>query len=288
LVGGVRFDTAQGFDFHPFSPQVSAAVQLASSTELQFGAGRYNQFQFPTGVPYVVEGCPEIIQTMQTANHYIAGVEQRFGETTRLKLLLFDRQNGMVENFSFLTENGCESTHGFETVERDHARGVQFVLQSRTANRLSGWIGYTVLTAQERERGADYRPVEIGGELWSSFFPTSEDQKYTLNVFGSYRISPSVHVSGKFLFGSGFPIPSNFNLSKLGDYQRLDIRAEKDWAFTRWKLALYGEVLNLTDHYNPRYFYTSITNNPNGTTSTSVVTGQGLPILPTAGLVFEF
>jgi hypothetical protein len=66
-----------------------------------------------------------------------------------------------------------------------------------------------------------------------------------------------VHVSGKWLFGSGFPIPSQNNANRLGDYQRLDVRGEKDWAFTRWKLALYGEVLNLTNHNNPRYFYSS-------------------------------
>jgi hypothetical protein len=43
--------------------------------------------------------------------------------------------------------------------------------------------------------------------------------------------------------------------------------------------VLHGEVLNLTDHNNPRYFYTSA--NQNGTFN--VVTGQGLPITPTAG-----
>ena len=90
-----------------------------------------------------------------------------------------------------------------------------------------------------------------------------------------------MHLSGKWVFGSGFPVPSNNNAIREGDYQRLDVRAEKDWAFTHWKLALYGEVLNLTNHNNPRYFYTS--QNP-----LNVVTGEGLPIVPTAGVAFEF
>ena len=111
-----------------------------------------------------------------------------------------------------------------------------------------------------------------------------DDQRHTLNVFASYRISPTVHLSGKWLFGSGFPVPSDSNAIREGDYQRLDVRAEKDWAFTRWKLALYGEVLNLTNHNNPRYFY--VAQNPGGTFD--VVTGQGLPIVPTAGVAFEF
>jgi len=57
-----------------------------------------------------------------------------------------------------------------------------------------------------------------------------------------------------------------------------------DWAFKRWKLALYGELLNTTNHYNPRYLYQTI--DPQG--HISVTTEQGLPITPTAGVAFKF
>jgi len=154
------------------------------------------------------------------------------------------------------------------------------VLQSRTANRLSGWIGYTLTYASE----SDLLQHPDQTLFWSPYFPTLADQRHTLNVFASYRLTPTVHVSGKWLFGSGFPIPSENNAIRLGNYQRLDVRGEKDWAFKRWKLALYGEVLNLTNHNNRRYFYAA--QNPDGTFN--VVTGQGLPITPTAGVAFEF
>ncbi|MGA9504649.1 MAG: carboxypeptidase regulatory-like domain-containing protein [Terriglobales bacterium] len=295
LAGGLRLDSSQQFDFHPISPQLGASLQVASATQLQFGVGRYNQFEFPGYPPILIPPplrCPIGIESYQAANHYTAGVEQRIGETTRIKLLLFDRQNQELIKESFvdpITET-CASTHGFVANERDYSRGAQIVLQSRTANRLSGWIGYTLAYSRERiPICCDVPPIWIQ-------FPTTEDQRHTLNLFASYRINPTVHISGKFLFGSGFPIPSGSatgpNVLRLGDYQRLDVRAEKDWAFTRWKLALYGEVLNLTDHNNPRYFYTSYTCPPNqpgcSSPSTTVVTGQGLPITPTAGLAFEF
>jgi hypothetical protein len=32
---------------------------------------------------------------------------------------------------------------------------------------------------------------------------------------------------------------------------RLDLRIDKSWQFSRWKLGLYGELLNATNHYNP-------------------------------------
>jgi len=75
-------------------------------------------------------------------------------------------------------------------------------------------------------------------------------------------------------------ITVEFSLAADEAAQEFDITL----AFTRWKLALYGELLNLTNHNNPRYFYTS--QNPDGTFK--VVTGQGLPIVPTAGVAFEF
>jgi len=102
------------------------------------------------------------------------------------------------------------------------------------------------------------------------------------------------------LFGSGFPVPSGtyvqvgtgqyvpvgLNATRLGAYARLDVRTDKDWAFQRWKLTLYGEVLNLTNHYNGRYAYESGIDPSTG--KAVVQTLQGLPITPTAGLVFQF
>jgi hypothetical protein len=275
IVGGLRLDTAEQFDIHPVSPQLSASLRVASTTQLQFGVGRYNQFDFPASPPVQYKGCLLSSEALQTANHYIAGVEQRIGESTRVKVLLFDRQNDTSFDASFYNPitNTCIPQRGFISYKRDYSRGAQIVLQSRTANRLSGWIGYT-LTYARQNSVYSHNP----------FYPTLDDQRHTVNVFASYRISPTVHLSGKWLFGSGFPVPSNNNAIREGDYQRLDVRVEKDWAFTHWKLALYGEVLNLTNHNNPRYFY--VAQNPDGTFN--VVTGQGLPIVPTAGVAFEF
>jgi len=53
-----------------------------------------------------------------------------------------------------------------------------------------------------------------------------------------------------------------------------------------WKVTLYGEVLNLTNHYNGRYAYESGID-PN-TGQALVKTLQGFPITPTAGLVVQF
>jgi hypothetical protein len=280
VVGGLRLDTAEQFDIHPVSPQLSASLQVASATQLQFGVGRYNQFDFPPNPPGQYQGCTISSEVLQTANHYTAGVEQRMGESARVKVLLFDRRNAGSVAFSGydLASKTCLQK-GFLNLGRDYSRGAQVVLQGRSANRLSGWIGYTLTYARQ-----GYPLTSNHGRRWTPYFPTLEDQRHTVNAFGSYRFTPTVHLSGKWLYGSGFPIPSENNGIRVGDYQRLDLRSEKDWAFKRWKLALYGEVLNVTNHDNRRYFYAA--QNPDGTFT--VVTGQGLPITPTAGVAFEF
>jgi hypothetical protein len=130
---------------------------------------------------------------------------------------------------------------------------------------------------------------------YTAYFSTLEDQRNALNAFATYRLRPSINLSGKFLYGSGFPFAITFQqasngtlapgaVSRLSAYLRTDFRVDKSWAFTRWKLTLYGEVLNLTNHSNR--IVTSVVGLPNG--GLLAHTAEALPITPTAGLAFEF
>ena len=300
--GGVRFDSANLIDVHPVAPQMSASLRVAPATEIQFGAGRYTQFEFPV-FPFVgdfsgVQGCSPGSEFLKTANSYTAGAEQRIGEKTRLRATFFDRQN-----HRYLASVNCPTvapnTH-FQSIGEDYSRGVQIMLQSRTANRLSGWIGYTLTYASQNAWFYFFSPQRNLERVLSPYYPTLQDQRHALNAFASYRLSPTVHLSAKWLFGSGFPEPSGevfldknghpqfvgLNSARMGTYQRLDLRAEKDWAFKRWKLALYGEMLNLTNHDNLRFVSFGSPDPVTGWVGFGIE--QGLPITPTAAVAFEF
>ena len=182
------------------------------------------------------------------------------------------------------------------------------MLQRRSSNRLSGWIGYTLVDARQRSYAVYvpnlYRPYNSPlppgfVSANSAYYPTLADQRHSLNAFAMYRLKPTVNVSGKFLYGSGFPVPSGtftqvgntyqvlgLNTVSLGTYVRLDLRFDKDWALKHSKMTLYGEVLNVTNQDNRRY-YTEGAIDP-ATGKTQINTLQGLPITPTAGLVFQF
>lgn len=130
---------------------------------------------------------------------------------------------------------------------------------------------------------------------YTAEFSTLEDQRNSLNAFATYRLKPSINLSGKFLYGSGFPVATTLqqeangmlqpvSVTRVSAYLRTDFRVDKSWAFTRWKLALYGQVLNLTNHSNR--IVTSFSFEPNGGFVAN--TAEALPITRTAGLAFEF
>jgi hypothetical protein len=165
---------------------------------------------------------------------------------------------------------------------------MQVTLQRRSANRLSGWIGYTL--AYSRETFIFPKGLLV--------VPTLTDQRHTVNAFAMYRLTPSINLSGKVIYGSGIPISSlgfqivNGNLvpvgpshALFGPHERLDLRIDKAWAFSRWKMTLYAEGLNLTNHDNPRLITFGV-NFTNG--NLTPITERGLPVTPTAGLSFEF
>ncbi|HYU47153.1 MAG TPA: TonB-dependent receptor, partial [Terriglobales bacterium] len=204
LVGSVRFDTASQFAIHPVSPQLSAALQVTRSTAVQFGIGRYNQFAFPAFPGFTVGPvCLPAEEVLQTANHFSAGVEHRIGESARVRAIFFDRQNQSQATRS----GGCPlfPPLNFQNVGQNYSRGVEFVVHSRSANRLSGWIGYTYVFARQNQF---FSINLLSPPFLSPYFPTLEDQHHSLNVFASYRLTPSINLSGKFLYGSGFPVPS--------------------------------------------------------------------------------
>jgi hypothetical protein len=150
---------------------------------------------------------------------------------------------------------------------------------------LSGWIGYTLVYARQRTYSVNLPSPNPPLGFDSPYQPTLDDQRHTVNAFGSYRLTPSIRVSAKALYGSGFPVA--FLLSpalRLGPYERLDLRADKSWSFQRWKLDLYGELLNATNHNNRRF--EGLTSDTTG--HFGILSSQGLPILPTVGLRFDF
>jgi hypothetical protein len=164
---------------------------------------------------------------------------------------------------------------------------VQVVLQTRSANRLSGWTSYTLSYSRQRD-------ALLGVHYWSD-----EDQRHLANTYLSYRVTPSLNLSGRWAYGSGEPIPGFFTLRdglyylsprrndlRLPSYQRVDIRANKSFTYDAWKLTLFGEVINATNRKNTRFISFD---GLNGLTQRAfLTTDRVFPFVPVAGVTLEF
>jgi hypothetical protein len=107
-----------------------------------------------------------------------------------------------------------------------------------------------------------------------------------------------VNLSAKVSYGSGFPIPGYLqqagalyyltnvrNQLRMNPYVRTDVRVNKSWTKAKWKVTLFGEVINLTNRTN--YIYDSFNGYNSKTFQTYLTLDTMFPILPSAGIVCE-
>jgi outer membrane cobalamin receptor len=287
LTGGIRVEHSSATDETKFSPRATFSWGIDKHWMLRAGAGRY--YQFPDFEQmFGLLGNPTI--TAERATHFNVGIERRFGDRMRVLAEVYDREDADL----LFSLNEPRRTGGFVTFAqfpfdnllRGHARGVELTVQRRSANKLSGWISYA------------YSRTELTDARDGLTFPSDADQRHTVNVYGNYRFTDTWNLSSEWRYGSGQPVPGFFgqdsagyfltsqrNQTRLPLYSRVDARLSKAFLFSKWKLTVTGEVLNLLNHNNVRYagfdFYSF-----NGR-----VTGRldrVLPIVPSAGVVIEF
>ncbi len=138
----------------------------------------------------------------ERAIHNEAGVEQRLGERSRLRLEFYNRQDRDLLFRSWAEPRPLDGrvfeglvTAGIRNRLRGYARGRQILLERRSANGFTGWVSYVFGRARLHDPATG---------LW---FDADQDQRHTVNIFGDRRIRPTVHLSMKWVYASGFPVP---------------------------------------------------------------------------------
>jgi hypothetical protein len=287
LTGGGRVEhsglTGETF----FSPRAALGLGMGKDWRLRASLGRYYQFADFERL-FGRLGNPAL--GAERATHYNISVERSFGSKTRLLAEAYDREDRNL-GFSLAEprlENGqmTVSESAFRNALTGYARGLEFSLQRRSANGLTGWMAYS------------YSKTRLKDDQTGQSFPSDFDQRHTLSLYGSYRLTDTFNLSSGWRYGSGLPVPGFFresgsdiglasqrNLLRLPVFSRVDLRANKVFMFKRWKLTLYGEVLNVLNRGNLRFVgLDGIA--PDG----KVFLGRDklLPFLPSAGLAIEF
>ena len=229
----------------------------------------------------------------ERSNHVIAAIEQRIGERTRVRAEYYNRAD---RDLIFQPLLDPRIVNGkifapplnppYANSVRGYARGFEIFAQRSSANRLTGWVSYA------------YGRTGMRDGVTGQSFPSDYDQHHTVNVYGGCRLRPSVNLSLRWSYGSGFPMPgylqrigtayylaSSRNQLRMDPYARADFRINKAWTHDKWKLTPYGELINFTNRTNYAFENLDGYNTKTGRASVTVI--KLFPIIPSAGIVFE-
>lgn len=290
LNAGVHFDHHSLDQVSTALPAASATLEVARATRIQLGWGEYAQHQ-DIAVLTSIDGNHRLLPLR--SNHALGAVEQRLNMRTRLRAEFYNRADRdiaeqpqiyprMIAGKVFvppLTPPWVNSVRGY-------ARGVETFLQRTSANGFTGWISW------------GWGRTGMRDGVTGSRFPSDYDQRNSVSVYGSYRLRPSVNISVHSSYGSGFPMPGYLTLTngvyylsasrnqlRMAAYARTDVRINKSWTRDKWKVALFGELVNITNRTNLLFDTMNGYNTKTG--QTSVQLDSMLPIIPSIGALLE-
>ena len=290
LVPGLRGDYWSLTGDATVSPWVQAQVALPASVSLRGGAGSYHQFP---GFEQVIGSLAAPDPRPMRAIHFDLGLEQRLGDSLRWQINIYNRdeddffrrplaEHRLVNNVLVRGQRDAR----FEQTLDGFARGVEVLLQRKSATGFSGWLSY----AYGRNRYSD--------SVHSESFFGDNDQRHAFNLYGFYRLSDRLSLSAKARVGSNTPAPGYFGVSngtytlstrrnelRLPVYSRVDVRGNRTFNWGGRRLTAFVEVINVLNRDNVRFVPPSV----NSTTrKVSNMFEQMVPVLPSVGVLFEF
>jgi hypothetical protein len=295
LTVGGRWERGSTDEVSSYSPQAGLNLRLIGSLRMEAGWGQYVQYP-DVSISGSNLGSLNLLPMRSTqASAALEG--SLFGHMS-FRAEFYDRQDRdllyqpyadprIVGGLLFIPPINPQ----YENSLRGYGRGFEATIRRSLSHGISGWLSYAY--------GHSVMHDGVSGYI----FPSDFDQRHTVNAYASYRIRPSVNLSARWTYGSGFPIPGfltalgppsleNFyfteerNTSRIGPYERLDVRMNKRWTHEKHSTALYLEVMNLTDRDNYR-FGSLDAYNP-ATNFAHVTVDQMFPIVPSAGFVFSW
>lgn len=229
----------------------------------------------------------------ERATHVDFGLEQRVSPSIRWQATLFTRRERDVlrppDSAPRLVDGALLETSDharYENALRGASRGIELLLERRSATGLSGWVAYSF----GRTRYAD---LARGETFWADF-----DQRHAVNASSVLRISDRSSVALQFRAGTNFPLPGYLsgrdgrlfvgerrNDVRLPVYARLDVRARRTLTFGSRRLTLFAELLNALNRTNLRPSSGFIRRDTHEAVG---FTERLFQRLPSAGLLIEF
>lgn len=288
LVPGLRFEAYQlpGHLRPSLEPRLAARYALNDALTAKAAWGVFRQAPQPGEIDTVF-GNPDLglIRGRQTA----AGVEWRLTPAVLLDVQGFYnwRDFEVTTSDDYVERDGEQVPELYTNEGRGRAYGLELLLKHELTERFYGWIAYTLSRSERYD------------EDTTGFVPILFDQSHILTLVGSYKLENGWELGTRFRLTTGrpetptlggtfdsdsgqyFPIEGPFRSIRGATFHQLDVRAERQWTFERWRLSVYLDIQNVYNAANPEatlwdYRYRE---------SAPL---RGLPFLPTFGIKGEF
>jgi TonB family protein len=271
---GIRADYSDLIQQGSLDPRLSARLDVTDNTVIKAGIGRFSQ---PPNEAQSVDPIGNPNLRMTHALHTSAGIEQKFGTSV----------TGSVEGFAKWIDGMVAGTPDgrapfFDNSQSGRVFGGELLLRVRPTGRFFGFASYTLMRSERRDDGQGWRLFD-------------RDQTHVVAATGVYRLGRGWEVGATLRYTSGAPYTpvtsSTYDATtdtyqpRLGPtmsarnppFSRLDLRVQKTWTFSQWRLAVYADVQNSLNSPNREGFsYNYDYSQRQGT--------RGLPILPILGI----
>jgi hypothetical protein len=283
VTAGLRLDYTKDTSQVDVAPRISGRQALSNSPFSPILKSGFGMFYQP---PQPAQTLPEIGATNLTSErtlHAMVGAEQPLTKLVSLSVEGFDKE---MSHLIFTRMDGSGNTVT-ENSGKGRAFGLDFLLRYRPDSRFFGWIAYT-LSRSTRQTAPD-QPTQL----------FIYDETHVLNVLGSYQLGRGWEFGSRFRYMTGFLYNAcagglfvnstgayrcygPLTQKRLAPFHQLDLRIEKTWTYTQFKVSAYMDVINAYFHNSPDYAV------PKYDYSGVKALSLSLPLLPSLGVRGEF
>lgn len=272
---------AQSADFE-IEPRLAARLALSRRATLKAAYGEYRQPPLPENLSPVF-GNP--LLGISKGRHVLGGGEFQLHPTLGVETTVF-----YTTSSDLAARNPIPSpliAEALQGIGAGRSYGAQFLLRRNLDSGFFGWVAYTLLRSERRDRpGAAYRLFDY-------------DQTHVLTALAAYELGAGFDVSARVRYASGYPrtqvvaayhdvrrdiyepVLGAKNGIRIPDFLQLDLRLAKRFRIGTSELEAYLDVQNVTDRDNPE----EIAYSSNYAERRYV---RGLPILPVVGARWSF
>lgn len=249
LIPGGRWDFLQILgERSNFSPRFRFIYALLPDLKLKGASGIYYQTPSPAYfLPPV--GNPEIDSIRVV--HYVLGMEKDLGRNFSVDV------QGYFKDYLNLVAESQIPGEIFNNKGKGYATGLDFFLRHRLSRRFFGWLTYSFCWSKRKWPGQ------------SEWVPSLYEQPHSLALVLNYQLTSKWNVGTQWRYQSGMhytPLKAGLFIADedrfvpvqdgalysaaYPDYQRLDVRVERQFVFQAWKMGAYLEIQNVYMHKN--------------------------------------